>query len=305
MRFIRSSLSIACLASVVGGAALLPACSSAATADDPTSATTTNVAEVSPTGDVHSALYEFGGHTYRRVCEDTAPDQPRCTSFVATDENGMIRSSPISPYAISGYQQNDWGAADIASAYNLPTFLNPNATVAIVIPYDDPTAESDLAVYRSFYGLPACTTANGCFKKVGQTGSTTALPIIDTTGRAEFETSIDLDMASAACPTCKLLLVEGTLTPITHAGALGTGSMMPAVDEAVALGATVVSMSWGYNEALPDGGTNSNTSNDSHFNHPAVSFFASSGDNGLGVEWPAASPYVTGVGGTVLTATTS
>ena len=97
--------------------------------------------------------------------------------------------------------------ADIQSAYNLSSAASSGGkTVAIVDAYDDPNAEADLGVYRSQFGLPACTTANGCFKKVNQTGSTTPLPRTD--GGWAQEISLDLDMVSAACPSCHILLVE-------------------------------------------------------------------------------------------------
>src|SRR5205085_8658244 len=155
---------------------------------------------------------------------------------------------------------------------------------AIVDAFDDPNAEGDLAVYRSQFGLPACTTANGCFRKVDQNGGT-AYPRGDA-GWAE-EISLDLDMASAVCPGCKILLVEARTNSFANLAA--------AVDRAVALGASVVSNSYGGNEYAGE------VNDQAHFNHPGVAITVSSGDNGYGVEFPAASQYVTAVGGTTLT----
>src|SRR5947208_3521319 len=107
-------------------------------------------------------------------------------------------------------------------------------TVAIVDAYDDPRAEADLAAYRSTYGLPACTTANGCFRKVDQNGGT-RLPAVDAGWAGEI--SLDLDMVSATCPNCRILLVEAASASFTD---LGTG-----VNTAVALGAKYVSNSYG------------------------------------------------------------
>jgi subtilase family serine protease len=163
-------------------------------------------------------------------------------------------------------------------------------TIGIVDAYNDPTAAADLAVYRSAYGLSACTVASGCLKIVSQTGSTTSLPSTDG-GWAEEE-SLDLDMASAICPNCKIVLVEASSASYA---ALGT-----AENEAVTLGAKVVSNSWGGSES------SSETSYDtSYFNHSGVVITASSGDGGYGVEWPASSKYVVGVGGTSLSTSTS
>lgn len=177
------------------------------------------------------------------------------------------------------------GPADIQSAYALTGLHANGRTVAVVDAYDDPKAEADLAVYRSQYGLPPCTTANGCFKKVNQSGQSGPLPTADA-GWAE-EISLDLDAISAACPDCHILLVE--------ADSPNTDPLTTAIDTAVALGASAVSLSWGGAE------DNTILAADAHLNHPGVAITASSGDSGYGATWPASSPYVTSVGGTTLT----
>ncbi|MEU1412833.1 putative Ig domain-containing protein [Streptomyces sp. NPDC005731] len=175
--------------------------------------------------------------------------------------------------------------ANLHSAYNLPSTGGSGMTVAVVDAYNDPNAESDLATYRSTYGLSACTKANGCFKQVSQTGSTTSLPS-NNTGWAGEE-ALDIDMVSAVCPNCKIILVEANSANDTD---LGT-----AENEAVALGAKFVSNSWGGSEA------SSQTSEDTqYFKHPGVAITVSSGDEAYGAEYPAASQYVTAVGGTAL-----
>src|SRR6266542_1134266 len=152
--------------------------------------------------------------------------------------------------------------ATIKSVYNFPTSLTAGTgkTIAIVDAFDDPTAESDLAVFSSQYGLPACTTANGCFSKVNQTGGS-SYPRTDS-GWA-LEISLDSQWAHAIAPGAK-----------THA--------------------QYVSNSWGASEF------SSESSYDSHFTQPGVSFFASSGDSGLPPIYPSASPRVISVGGTTL-----
>ena len=175
--------------------------------------------------------------------------------------------------------------ANLHSAYNLPSTGGSGLTVAVVDAYNDPNAESDLATYRSTYGLSACTKANGCFKQVSQTGSTTSLPSNDT-GWAGEE-ALDIDMVSAVCPNCNIILVEASSANDTD---LGT-----AENEAVALGAKFVSNSWGGSEA------STQTSEDtSYFKHPGVAITVSAGDSGYGAEYPATSQYVTAVGGTAL-----
>jgi hypothetical protein len=155
--------------------------------------------------------------------------------------------------------------------------------VAIVDAYDDPNAESDLATYRSRYGVSPCTTGNGCFRKVNQSGGS-SYPSPNAGWAVEI--SLDLDMVSAACPNCHLLLVEATTN--------SDSNLFTAENEAAALRATEISNSWGGEEFSGE------TSDDSYFNHYGVPIMASAGDFGYGVEYPAASRYVTAVGGTSL-----
>ncbi|MGW1745418.1 S53 family peptidase [Streptomyces sp. NPDC002092] len=181
-----------------------------------------------------------------------------------------------------------YGPSDIQTAYGLTDAASSNGsgeTVAIVDAYDDPNAEADLATYRDYYGLPSCTTDNGCFSKVSQTGSTTSLPSADSGWAGEI--SLDLDMVSATCPNCNILLVEAKSASDAN---LGT-----AVNEAVKLGAKFVSNSYGGSESSSD-----TTYDSRYYNHPGVAITASAGDSGYGAEYPAASKYVTAVGGTKL-----
>ncbi|NUS12644.1 MAG: hypothetical protein HOY69_14795, partial [Streptomyces sp.] len=200
-----------------------------------------------------------------------------CLALARTD---VVHHLGITPDATpSGY-----GPSDLQSAYALPSSAGSGATVAIVDAQDDPNAEADLATYRSQYGLSACTTANGCFRKVNQTGGT-SYPSADSGWAGEI--SLDLDMVSATCPQCHILLVEATSASMSD---LGT-----AVNEAVSLGAKYVSNSYGGSESSSD------TSYDSsYFNHPGVAITVSAGDSGYGAEYPASSRYVTSVGGTAL-----
>src|SRR5213078_1332394 len=91
--------------------------------------------------------------------------------------------------------------------------------------------------YRAAYGLPACTTANGCFRKIDQNGGTN-YPVANT-GWAE-EISLDLDMVSAVCPNCHILVVEASSNSLTN--------LLLAENRAATLGATVISNSWGAGE---------------------------------------------------------
>src|SRR4051795_3434599 len=192
---------------------------------------------------------------------------------------GNLKRDPLAAAAPAG----GYGPADIQSAYKLPAG-GTGQTVAIVDAYDDKTAEADLNTYRSTYGLPACTTASGCFKKVNQNGVQGSYPTNDQGWGLEI--SLDLDMVSAACPNCHILLVEANTNTNTN--------LYAAEDTAARLGANEISNSYGGSESSSDPSSNS------HFNHPGVAITVSSGDSGYGVEYPAASPYVTAVGGTTL-----
>jgi len=179
-----------------------------------------------------------------------------------------------------------YGPSSIQSAYNLPSSTaGSGETVAIVDAYKDPNAAADLAVYRAQYGLSACTVASGCLTIVSQTGSTTSLPAKNA-GWATEE-SLDLDMVSATCPNCNIILVEATTASNTNLGI--------AVNEAAKLGADAISNSYGGSESSSDA-----TYDSSYYDHPGIAITASTGDSGYGVEYPAASPYVTAVGGTSL-----
>ena len=174
--------------------------------------------------------------------------------------------------------------ATIKSVYNFPTSMTAGAgkMIAIVDAFDDPTAESDLAVFSSQFGLPACTTANGCFKKVNQTGGTN-YPRKDA-GWA-LEISLDIQWAHAIAPGAHILLVEAKSNSFAN--------LLAAEDYAKAH-AQYVSNSWGGSEF------SSESSYDSHFSQSGVSFFVSAGDAGLPAEYPSASSNVISVGGTTL-----
>jgi subtilase family serine protease len=200
-----------------------------------------------------------------------------CTALVRSDVATSAKSLRAEAIAPSGLSP-----ANLQSAYKLPSSTaGSGQTVAIVDAYNAPNAEADLATYRSQYGLSACTTANGCFKKVNQTGGT-SYPATDA-GWAQ-EISLDVDMVSAVCPNCKIVLVEATSPSFAN---LGT-----AVNTAARL-ANVISNSYGGSDA-------SDSTYGSYYNHPGKAITVSSGDAGYGVEYPASSHYVTAVGGTSL-----
>ena len=216
----------------------------------------------------------------RAVCPAVPTDQARCMSLVLVDASGRIFTSPM---------PSGLGPADLQDAYKLPSATKGKGmTVALVDAYDDPNAEADLAVYRSTFGLPACTTANGCFKKVGQRGgSRYPKPSSGWAG----EISLDLDMVSAICPKCNILLVEADGGQILN--------LSKSVNTAaVKFGADAISNSYGNRDRPRNAKIN-----EKYWNHPGIAITAASGDWGFENyrNFPAQSQYVTSVGGTALT----
>jgi subtilase family serine protease len=226
------------------------------------------------------AKVELSGGTFHvAVCPGPAArGTARCHAHVVTDRFGNILMGKAAPNTTpSGFSPSQ-----LKAAYNIaPT--TSTATVAIVDAYGYPNAEADLGVYRAQYGLPPCTTANGCFKKVNQNGGT-SYP--NTNTGWDQEQALDLDMVSAMCPSCHIILVQATNTSYVN---LGT-----AENEAATLGAHVISNSYGGSES----GTTQYENN--YYIHPGVAITVSTGDSGYGAQFPATSPHVTAVGGTHL-----
>ncbi len=216
-------------------------------------------------------------HSFHHACSDTPKAGfAACQALVRSDiakSNKSLRAEAAAPSGLA--------PADLQDAYKLGAG-GSGQTVAIVDAYDAPTAEQDLATYRSQFGLPECSTANGCFKKVDQNGGS-SYP----TGDAGWgqEISLDVDMVSAVCPSCNIVLVEANSASFED---LGT-----AVNTAAGM-ASVVSNSYGGSDAA-------DSDYGQYYNHPGVIMTVSSGDSGYGVEYPASSQYVTAVGGTSLT----
>ncbi len=227
-------------------------------------------------------------HAQKQVCAAQGELTARCTAHVVTRPDG------VTPLATTSYV-NGYSPSNLASAYKWadPTgaaWTSNGQTVAIVDAYDNPNAYSDLTAYRSQFGLPPCTTDSGCFRKINQRGGSTA-PAGDTGWGQEID--LDIEMVSAVCPNCKILLVEADSNSFANLGA--------AVNQAATQGATEISNSYGTSSEF----SGELTYESQYYNHPGIAVTASSGDNGYGVEFPAVSRYVVAVGGTSLTSTTA
>ena len=221
--------------------------------------------------------------TNGRVCSlSKTQGLASCNAHVLTDAKGklLVNQSPAG-----------FGPSQIRGAYNLSGRASGNPIVAIVDAYDDPTIKKDLDVYSKQFGLPVlpdCKTAINkssvpCFQKLSQR-ATSALPKAN--GGWSMEIALDVETVHAVCENCSILLVEATSPNINN--------LMMAVDTAVKSGAIAISNSYGGPEFADE------IKSDVHFNHPGIAFTVSSGDSGYGVAYPAASPYVTAVGGTSL-----
>jgi len=201
----------------------------------------------------------------------------RCHAHLVTDSRGSpLKGPPVAGVSYTASQlRNAYGVV-----YSSTTPQGP--LIAVVDAYDYPTAESDLKAYRSKMGLPSCTSSTGCFTKMDQTGGSNYPK--SNLGWSQ-EAALDLDMVSAMCPTCRILLVE--------ANSANFVDLATAVQMAGAYGPAAISNSYGGGE------TGSATYAPAYVNPTGV-VTASTGDNGYGVSFPASAPTVVGVGGTSL-----
>ena len=285
-RRLRSTISVlAAVAAVVGLSLTTPGAAQAVAGTGV--ATTTHGAAAKPDPRVDRVQKDAQAHYTDAPCNRAEKDYlarhlARCFSVVRTAADHQITPAADPP-------PTALGPADIQSAYHLPN-SGTGEVVGIVDAFGDSHAEADLAQFRSFYGLPPCTVANGCLTIANQDGDTSPLPP-DDPGWA-LETSLDLDAVSAACPNCTIVLVQGDDNSLDNLGI--------AVDTAVSLGAKFVSNSYGVPGEDPG-----ETDFDHYYDHPGVAVTASTGDIGNVTNWPASSPKVVAVGGTTLTSDSS
>lgn len=205
-----------------------------------------------PTGTAVLSVQSQSSRSAAHVCPGpAAPGDARCHAIVVADAQGQA----VTNTAPAGY-----GPADLLSAYGLASSSATGMTVAVVDAYDYPSAESDLAVYRSTFGLPPCTTANGCFSKVNQNGVRGSYPRANSSWSQEM--ALDLDMVSAICPGCNILLVEATSSSLSNLGA--------GVNTAAKLGAIAISNSYGGGELSSEASAETQ-----YYLHPGIAVTAS------------------------------
>ena len=239
------------------------------------------------------------GHS-RRVCDvSTSPNVASCDALIKTDAAG--KPTAVSPMASA------FGATDLRNAY--PNVngnrADRNHVVAVVDVYGYSSAYNDLVAYRKqYFGSSApisnCSVTSGkftfsgtapCFAKVNQNGSTNGLPA-QNSGWAQ-ELALDIQMASAMCPECSILLVQAKTANFTDIAAAVTtaGNFAGTVAISNSYGTSVgvdISSSYGYN--LPY--------ERAVAKKQAVT--VSTGDNGYGISFPASVTGVVSTGGTSL-----
>jgi hypothetical protein len=259
---------------------------------------------------VASALPLRANYRAQRLCGTPRPHAAECLgmrlvakSLTKADlranahRQAAEAATGVSPKVTSKSVPGGLTPQSLHTAYSLPT-EGPGSstqTIALVDAYNDPTAEADLAVYDKAFGLPACTAANGCFRKINQSGKASPLPAKQ--GEWATEISLDVQMAHAICQNCHILLVESNNET--------WGSLGAAVNAAVAAGATEISNSYGGPE-----GAGYESLNSPYYVHPGVVITVASGDCGYfnqgcsgrtaAADFPADSPDVVAVGGTSL-----
>ena len=280
----------AAIAVVAAATFVIPAIATASPAHTSTAASSAAALTSQIRQQVHTGTL-LKTHGLHRACK-------ACDAEVVTTAKGSAK--PLSTAAPAGY-----GPSDLNSAYNLSGSSSSTGTIAIIDAGVDGNLEADLGTYRSNYGLPDCTTSNGCLTLKNYDGGAQPAPQSSGEGaNAEeqigVETSLDVDMASAACPSCHIMEISVPWQDGETDGDTSTGDFAKAVNTAVSAGAVAVSISYGYTS---DSG---NTSGDqlSAFNHQGVAIEASTGDSGFNggthTSWPSDLPYVIGVGGTTL-----
>ena len=246
--------------------------------------------------------------TTRDVCPPVSVGRARCAAraLVLRSDGALVRPhvrdqaplGQVDPASRPGFAVPASGASSTPPQAGTPAYLEQaydlsylsqtggeGDTVAIIDAYDDPGAQADLNIYRSTYGLPACSSSNGCFEKVNENGASSPLPAANTGW--EEEESLDLDAVSALCPNCHILLVE--------ANSSRSSDLKTAMATAASAGANQISDSWTATSSGVLSGT---------YTFPQIATVAATGDTGYAGpgenNYPAAFPGVTAAGGTSL-----
>lgn len=243
---------------------------------------------IAPLRDIgHVRGYSLTPSTTEPYAACPEPTTKRASCFAIAVPPGAFvpgTSEPI-PFAGTG-EKGGLSPADLQDAYDIPATGGEAGTVAVVVAYQNPTIASDLNVYRQRYGLPPCEKGSGCFRVVNQNGGT-ELPAQAPKGSWGLEAAIDVEMVSAMCSACHIVLVE--------ASSSSWEDLLAAQSTAATLiGTTVISDSWGFYEDSEE------SEGDPYFDHPAIPTVVAAGDIGFESFYPASSSKTISVGGTQL-----
>jgi subtilase family serine protease len=204
--------------------------------------------------------------------------KPSCLVLIS-NKNGISPLSGCSPSSCG------WTPSQLETAYKLTGSLGKGSgqIVAVIEAGDDPDAATTFATYRSQFGL-----GTGTLVKYNQNGEESNYPPSCEDYGWCVETDLDIEMVAAACPKCTVYLMEA-------GGAIG--DLEQAEVEAVTLGATILSNSWGCYGSNDCG----YSSFSSYFDTPGIAYLAATGDDGYGqIGAPAVLASVIAVGGTQL-----
>ncbi|MGN6793215.1 MAG: S53 family peptidase [Streptosporangiaceae bacterium] len=236
-----------------------------------------------------SAAASGNSTTLRPACPAAPFGQQRC--FVMFERETSVNRAIAAGVTGAAARPKGWGARQLEQAYRLPVKRHSHATVAVSIAFDTPNLARYLAVYRKHFGLPPCTVRSGCFRKVNQTGKARPLPPSGVRSGWDLEATLDVSMISAACPHCKILVVEANSPDFPD--------LAKTENTAARLGAQVISNSYGARE------TGFSLKYAKAYEHRGHVITASTGDFGYtAASFPADLPRVTAIGGTVLSRVT-
>ncbi len=225
-------------------------------------------------------------------------------------DTGFCSIQQIAPAQTKPYA-GTMGPVEIQTAYAIPATTGAHGKIVAVVDMPDATAFTDLTAYRAQYGLPTlpqCTTNGGlpdgkipCFAALDQTGAPFTATAISDCKAADPETGLDIEMISAACPDCSILLVQ--MTAASKINGPTDQDFLDCTRAAALHGAEATSISFGGAEEIsgPD---------PIGYTKPGHLVVAASGDQGYLLEgvqgggtspsYPASAPDVLGVGGTLL-----
>jgi subtilase family serine protease len=221
------------------------------------------------------------------ACNDPRPFHANCFALLPPALRANFQPAPSAPFTTATPLIYGYHPKDLQAAYKLDATRGSGRLIAIVDAYGDPNLAADLNYYRKAFGLPSCTISSKCFRIVDQNGGT-AYPAAN--AGWIVEQTLDVDMVSANCPYCHILMVQ--------ANSNGFGDLAAAVNEAASLGAIAISNSYGSGEFY-------DATIAAAYNHPNIAITVSAGDGGYGAATPATFPNVIAIGGTSLVRATN